>query len=155
MKLTKRKGFTLMELLVVMAVSMILIASLVTMIASISSFRAARDEERRVDDELLAVETRISDWFSQFDVSGTANPMLQGGGHRLVFGGQSASHSGTTLYVGAEEYPTEYIREIVFDTDVANPGLVKCTVSYELLDEDGVEITSGDYVFMMIKRSQS
>ncbi len=156
----RRKGFTLTELLVTLAVSGVILASILVMMVSISSFNQIRTEKTMINEELSLLETYVSEWFSEKDLSSVSAPDVSDT-DMLSFGGEIASFDNlsNTLTLGEDVYNTRFVEGITFekissviDGDLAlieNDNLVKCTVYYSS------ENTTGTYVFMLLKRSDN
>ncbi len=146
----KRKGFTLAELAVTLAVSGIVLTSIITIVVSVISFNQIRTEKTILDDELLLVENRLEDWFSKKDSASFPAPEVSEDGKELACGDKTAmfdASNDTLLLDGAVSCETAYITGISFDQNADNKNLIKCTVSYQ------IEKTSGTYVFTLLKRS--
>ncbi len=143
----KHKGFTLTELLITLAVSGVVLASVLAMVVSVSSYSHIRSESAMVNDELNLVKNRITDWFAKNDSSKNPAPSVNPETGELNFGTENnASFKGDTLTLGEETDTTEYVENITFS---AAGNFVKCTVSYTL---DGAD---KDYTFLMLKKSDN
>ncbi len=143
----KHRGFTLTELVVTMAVTAVILVSLLAMLASLSRFQAAQTQRSQIQEELTCTENYITQWFSARDTASNPPPVIQG--DSLFFGGSALCFDPEQgcLRLDSAQYSCQYIRQIRFHQSSGDPGLIKCTVSYQ--SEDITDV----YVFMLLKRS--
>lgn len=145
----KRRGFTLTELLIVIALTSVVLTAIITMVLSIRGFSQSRDSDFAVNDGILTVESRITSWFSGFDTGDYPEPKVSEDGTILYCGEKSATFdiNEGKLILGDESSVYPWLCGISFSQTADNPNLVKCTLSYSMQDSERT------YTFMLLKRS--
>lgn len=158
----KRHGFTLAELVIVIALSSVVLLAITAMVLSISGYSHARSAELEAKNEVALFETHLGAWFSGFDNSTASEPKTSEDGTMLSFqiageGTASATFNKDTKQLtlgkpdGTEEtlsFP--HLSDVTFSKSTdegANPGLVRCTITYQ------VDEKTRTYTFLLLKHS--
>ena len=159
----KRHGFTLAELVIVIALSSVVLLAITAMVLSISGYSRARSAELEAKNEVALFEARLGAWFSGFDKSTASEPKTQTSedGSMLSFqiageGTASATFNKGTKQLtlrktdGTEEtlsFP--HLSDVTFSksTDEGADRLVKCTITYQ------VDEKTRTYTFLLLKHS--
>lgn len=133
----KRKGFTLTETIVVMALSTIVVAILTGLIVSVVKISNLRENDRNLSDELNRAEYIIKDFCGEHDISG--NTFYVETGDRILKIVQSEQTTMLELNdnaliktVNSEERTLaefSYIKGVTFDVD-SNTNLLKIVLLY-------------------------
>ena len=160
----KRRGFTLAELVIVIALSSVVLLAVTAMMLSISGYSHTRSEELEAKSEIGILESRLTEWFSSLDASGTHAPQVTDSGHGVYFA--TAGTAGTIISAvfnpdagtvtlddrsgGEQTVSCSHLSDVTFSkSDAADPGLVRCTVAYSVNGE------SRTYTFLLLKRSEN
>lgn len=149
----KRRGFTLAELSIVIALSSVVLLAVTTMVISIHSYSRARGADVAANDEIYAFESRTTDWFSGFDTSDCPAPTVSADGKTLFCGGDGGEIATfdtweKKLVLGSASNSYSVISDVTFSQTADNPNLVKCTLTYSAGDNG-----ERTYSFMLLKRS--
>lgn len=77
----KRRGFTITELSVTIAVSTVLLLAIVALIVSSQSYSQFRTVDALLDDEMKAIESGVNSFINEIDtLGGFGAPVITGGG---------------------------------------------------------------------------
>lgn len=77
----KRRGFTITELSVTIAVSTVLLLAIVALIVSSQSYSQFRTVDALLDDEMKAIESGVNSFINEIDtLGGFGAPVISGGG---------------------------------------------------------------------------
>ena len=163
----KRRGFTLAELVIVIALSSVVLLAITAMMFSISGYSHARSAELEAKSEISMLEARLGAWFTGFDSVDTEAPIADENTLSFRVAG-SDGESGKTvsavfnpktgvLTLGKadgedEKLSSSHLSDVRFSkcTDEnVNPGLVRCTVTYR------VDEKTRTYTFLLLKRSEN
>lgn len=139
----KRKGATMAEICIIMAVISIVSMSVVSFITMTSGRSAASIGRLEAIDDLELVETVVDKWFAQ-----TTQPITIDEGMVKVDGLAAIRVDNKTLSVGfqgtdMEDYPLERVKALFFtyeESDTKDDVLYFCTVTYYLKNEDEEQI---------------
>ncbi len=158
----KRHGFTLAELVIVIALSSVVLLAITAMVLSISGYSRARSAELEAKNEVALFEARLGAWFSGFDNSTASEPKTSEDGTMLSFqiAGEkpfSATFNKDTkqLTLGKPDGTGEalsfpHLSDVTFSKSTdegADPGLVRCTITYQ------VDEKTRTYTFLLLKHS--
>ena len=137
----KRKGATMAEICIIMAVISIVSMSVVSFITMTSGRSAASIGRLEAIDDLELVETVVDKWFAQ-----TTQPITIDKDKGMVLVGElpAIRIENRVLYVdfqgaGMEDYPLERVKALFFtceESDTKDDVLYFCTVTYYLKNED-------------------
>lgn len=144
----KRRGFTLTELVIVIALSAIILLSVTSMITFIQSYSRSRDVNIAANNEVSLVETGLRGWFAGYDSADAPAPSVSEDGKRLSIGeGSACFQDGALQLNGGRTVVCSAVTGIVFAIDEANnPNLVKCSIFYTSDKEHTV-------CFLLLKKS--
>lgn len=149
----KRRGFTLTELVIVIALSAIILLSVTSMITFIQSYSRSRDVNIAANNEVSLVETGLRGWFAGYDSADSPDPNVSPDGKTLSIGsiGENGENSacfqdGALQLNGGRTVVCSAVTDIVFAIDGANPNLVKCSIFYTSDKEHTV-------CFLLLKKS--
>lgn len=135
----KRKGATMAEICIIMAVISIVSMSVVSFITMTSGRSAASIGRLEAIDDLELVETVVDKWFAQqTEPVGIKDGMVMEGNLPAI------RIENRVLYVdfqevGMEDYPLERVKALFFtyeESDTKDDVLYFCTVTYYLKNED-------------------
>lgn len=158
----KRHGFTLAELVIVIALSSVVLLAITAMVLSISGYSRARSAELDAKNEVALFETRLGAWFSGFDKSTVSEPKMSKDGTMLSFQIAGEGTSSATFNKGTkqltlrktdgneETFSFPHLSDVTFSKSTdegADPGLVKCTITYQ------VDEKTRTYTFLLLKHS--
>lgn len=137
--INKRRGATLAEMCIVMAVISIVSMSVVSFITMTSGRSAASIGRLEAIDDLELVETVVDKWFAK-----TTQPIKIDKGMVKVGDLAAIRVDNKTLSVdfqetGMEDYPLERVKALFFtceESDTKDDVLYFCTVTYYLKNED-------------------
>lgn len=154
----KKRGFTVVELVVAMSVSAIIVGSIVALLVFTQRYSQFRAADIPARDEMKNVETVIKDFFYKFDKSSYPAPSVEtkGSESTLTFGdGRIVVNNAPFSLVLQQknenkwEYQSQVvstrIQSVTFDRD---GNIVRVDITYN--DSHGNERT---YSFLLIKRS--
>ena len=159
----KKRGFTVVELVVAMSVSAIIVGSIVALLVFTQRYSQFRAADIPARDEMKNVETVIKDFFYKFDSSRYPAPVVDENKSTLTFGDgrivvkKNSSEEQNYSYSLALEQKNENkwehqsqvvstrIQSVTFDSD---GNIVRVDITYN--DSHGNERT---YSFLLIKRS--
>lgn len=159
----KKRGFTVVELVVAMSVSAIIVGSIVALLVFTQRYSQIRAADIPARDEMKNVETVIKDFFYKFDSSRYPAPSVDENKSILTFGAgrivvnKNISEEQNYSYSLALEQKNENrwehqsqvvstrIQSVTFDID---GNIVRVDIKYN--DSHGNERT---YSFLLIKRS--
>lgn len=163
----KKRGFTVVELVVAMSVSAIIVGSIVALLVFTQRYSQIRAADIPARDEMKNVETVIKDFFYKFDKSSYPAPVVETNGSEstLTFGDgrivvkkntseeQNYSYSLALEQLDENENGWEHqsqvvstrIQSVTFDSD---GNIVRVDIKYN--DSHGNPKT---YSFLLIKRS--
>ncbi len=163
----KRHGFTLAELVIVIALSSVVLLAITAMMLSISGYSHARSAELEAKSEISMLEARLGAWFTGFDSVVTEAPIADENTLSFRVAG-SDGESGKTvsavfnpktgvLTLGkadgeSETLSSAHLSDVSFSKSTeadADPGLVRCTVTYR------VDEKTRTYTFLLLKRSEN
>lgn len=145
----KRRGFTLTELVIVIALSAIVLLSVTSMITFIQSYSRSRDVNIAANDEVSLLETGLRGWFSEYDSADYPAPSVSADKKTLSIGEGSACFQGGALLLdGVQSLRCSAVTDIVFAIDGKNPNLVKCSIVYTSDKERTV-------CFLLLKKSKN
>lgn len=160
----KRHGFTLAELVIVIALSSVVLLAITAMVLSISGYSRARSAELEAKNEVALFEARLGAWFSGFDSVVTEAPIADENTLSFRVSGSDGESGKTVSAVfnpktgvltlrktdGTEEtlsFP--HLSDVTFSksTDEGADRLVKCTITYQ------VDEKTRTYTFLLLKHS--
>ena len=159
----KKRGFTVVELVVAMSVSAIIVGSIVALLVFTQRYSQFRAADIPARDEMKNVETVIKDFFYKFDSSRYPAPVVDENKSILTFGDgrivvkKNISEEQNYSYSLALEQKNENrwehqsqvvstrIQSVTFEQD---GNIVRVDITYN--DSHGNERT---YSFLLIKRS--
>ena len=161
----KKRGFTVVELVVAMSVSAIIVGSIVALLVFTQRYSQFRAADIPARDEMKNVETVIKDFFYKFDKSSYPAPVVDENKSILTFGEgkivvkkniseeQNYSYSLALEQLDENENGWEHqsqvvstrIQSVTFDRD---GNIVRVDITYN--DSHGNPKT---YSFLLIKRS--
>ena len=159
----KKRGFTVVELVVAMSVSAIIVGSIVALLVFTQRYSQFRAADIPARDEMKNVETVIKDFFYKFDKSSYPAPVVDENKSILTFGDgrivvkKNISEEQNYSYSLALEQKNENrwehqsqvvstrIQSVTFEQD---GNIVRVDIKYN--DSHGNERT---YSFLLIKRS--
>lgn len=147
----KRRGFTLAELSIVIALSAVVLLAIASMVISMQSYSQARAADISRNSALSTVESRMNAWFSSVDSSNYPAPTVSGE-RELIFGGKASATFDSegkelSLKIGGAGSETVSCPEVADITFACEGNLVKCTVTFHVNEE------SRTYSFLLLKRS--
>lgn len=161
----KKRGFTVVELVVAMSVSAIIVGSIVALLVFTQRYSQIRAADIPARDEMKNVETVIKDFFYKFDSSRYPAPVVDENKSTLTFGDgrivvnkniseeQNYSYSLALEQFNKDKNKWEHqsqvvstrIQSVTFDSD---GNIVRVDITYN--DSHGNPKT---YSFLLIKRS--
>ena len=156
----KKRGFTVVELVVAMSVSAIIVGSIVALLVFTQRYSQFRAADIPARDEMKNVETVIKDFFYKFDSSRYPAPVVEtkGSESTLTFGDGRIVVNNASFSLDMEQKNTDgvwertggrvvstRIQSVTFDSD---GNIVRVDITYN--DSHGNERT---YSFLLIKRS--
>ena len=161
----KKRGFTVVELVVAMSVSAIIVGSIVALLVFTQRYSQFRAADIPARDEMKNVETVIKDFFYKFDSSRYPAPVVDENKSTLTFGDgrivvkkniseeQNYSYSLALEQFNKDKNDWEHqsqvvstrIQSVTFDSD---GNIVRVDIKYN--DSHGNPKT---YSFLLIKRS--
>lgn len=147
----KRRGFTLTELVIVIALSAIVLLSVTSMITFIQSYSRSRDVNIAANNEVSLLETGLRGWFSEYDSAGYPAPSVSEDNKTLSIGEEGSAwfQDGALLLDGVQSLRCSAVTDIVFAIDgEKNPNLVKCSIVYTSDKERTV-------CFLLLKKSKN
>lgn len=161
----KRHGFTLAELVIVIALSSVVLLAITAMVLSISGYSRARSAELEAKNEVALFEARLGAWFSGFDSVATGAPNANGSSLSFQITGAEGESGRTVsavfnrergdLTLGKTDGTVEtlsfpHLSDVTFSKSTdegADPGLVRCTITYQ------VDEKTRTYTFLLLKHS--
>ena len=156
----KKRGFTVVELVVAMSVSAIIVGSIVALLVFTQRYSQFRAADIPARDEMKNVETVIKDFFYKFDSSRYPAPVVERKGSEsiLTFGEGRIVVNNASFSLDMEQKNTDgvwertggrvvstRIQSVTFEQD---GNIVRVDITYN--DSHGNERT---YSFLLIKRS--
>ena len=156
----KKRGFTVVELVVAMSVSAIIVGSIVALLVFTQRYSQIRAADIPARDEMKNVETVIKDFFYKFDKSSYPAPVVETNGSEsiLTFGDGRIVVNNAPFSLDMEQKNTDgawektggrvvstRIQSVTFEQD---GNIVRVDIKYN--DSHGNERT---YSFLLIKRS--
>ena len=156
----KKRGFTVVELVVAMSVSAIIVGSIVALLVFTQRYSQFRAADIPARDEMKNVETVIKDFFYKFDSSRYPAPVVEtkGSESTLTFGEGRIVVNNAPFSLDMEQKNTDgvwektggrvvstRIQSVTFEQD---GNIVRVDITYN--DSHGNERT---YSFLLIKRS--
>ena len=156
----KKRGFTVVELVVAMSVSAIIVGSIVALLVFTQRYSQIRAADIPARDEMKNVETVIKDFFYKFDSSRYPAPVVETNGSEstLTFGDGRIVVNNASFSLDMEQKNTDgvwertggrvvstRIQSVTFEQD---GNIVRVDIKYN--DSHGNERT---YSFLLIKRS--
>lgn len=156
----KKRGFTVVELVVAMSVSAIIVGSIVALLVFTQRYSQFRAADIPARDEMKNVETVIKEFFYKFDKSSYPAPSVEtkGSESTLTFGEGRIVVKNAPFSLDMEQKNTDgawertggrvvstRIQSVTFDSD---GNIVRVDIKYN--DSHGNERT---YSFLLIKRS--
>ena len=156
----KKRGFTVVELVVAMSVSAIIVGSIVALLVFTQRYSQFRAADIPARDEMKNVETVIKDFFYKFDKSSYPAPVVETNGSEstLTFGDGRIVVNNAPFSLDMEQKNTDgvwektggrvvstRIQSVTFEQD---GNIVRVDIKYN--DSHGNERT---YSFLLIKRS--
>ena len=152
----KRRGFTLAELSIVIALSAVVLLAIASMVISMQSYSHARAADISRNSALSMVESRMNAWFSSVDSSNYPAPTVSGE-RELIFGDNASAYNASATFdsegkelllkIGGADSETVSCPEVADITFACEGNLVKCTVTFHVNEE------SRTYSFLLLKRS--
>lgn len=123
-----KRGFTLVELTVVMALVAILMVMIVSFSTMMGDFAGAEESEYAFLEDVSALKETLSDWVAENDVEGNVFSVSDSG--VLSFNGSEVDVSGSNLRYGGETMKgnLDEIASVYFETDT-DTKVIKCTVT--------------------------
>ena len=156
----KKRGFTVVELVVAMSVSAIIVGSIVALLVFTQRYSQFRAADIPARDEMKNVETVIKDFFYKFDNNSYPAPSVDTNENTstLTFGDGKIVVNNASFSLDMEQKNTDgvwertggrvvstRIQSVTFDSD---GNIVRVDITYN--DSHGNERT---YSFLLIKRS--
>ena len=154
----KKRGFTVVELVVAMSVSAIIVGSIVALLVFTQRYSQFRAADIPARDEMKNVETVIKDFFYKFDKSSYPAPVVDENKSTLTFGDGRIVVNNASFSLDMEQKNTDgvwertggrvvstRIQSVTFEQD---GNIVRVDIKYN--DSHGNERT---YSFLLIKRS--
>ena len=156
----KKRGFTVVELVVAMSVSAIIVGSIVALLVFTQRYSQFRAADIPARDEMKNVETVIKDFFYKFDNNSYPAPSVETNGSEsiLTFGEGRIVVNNASFSLDMEQKNTDgvwektggrvvstRIQSVTFEQD---GNIVRVDIKYN--DSHGNERT---YSFLLIKRS--
>lgn len=154
----KKRGFTVVELVVAMSVSAIIVGSIVALLVFTQRYSQIRAADIPARDEMKNVETVIKDFFYKFDKSSYPAPVVDENKSTLTFGDGRIVVNNASFSLDMEQKNTDgvwektggrvvstRIQSVTFDSD---GNIVRVDITYN--DSHGNPKT---YSFLLIKRS--
>lgn len=163
----KKRGFTVVELVVAMSVSAIIVGSIVALLVFTQRYSQFRAADIPARDEMKNVETVIKDFFYKFDKSSYPAPVVETnesentstltfGDGRIVVKKNISEEQNYSYSLALEQFDennwkhqsqvvSTRIQSVTFDSD---GNIVRVDITYN--DSHGNERT---YSFLLIKRS--
>lgn len=161
----KKRGFTVVELVVAMSVSAIIVGSIVALLVFTQRYSQFRAADIPARDEMKNVETVIKDFFYKFDKSSYPAPSVETienkstltfGDGRIVVNKNISEEQNYSYSLALEQFDendwkhqsqvvSTRIQSVTFDRD---GNIVRVDIKYN--DSHGNERT---YSFLLIKRS--
>ena len=154
----KKRGFTVVELVVAMSVSAIIVGSIVALLVFTQRYSQFRAADIPARDEMKNVETVIKDFFYKFDSSRYPAPVVDENKSILTFGDGRIVVNNASFSLDMEQKNTDgvwertggrvvstRIQSVTFEQD---GNIVRVDIKYN--DSHGNERT---YSFLLIKRS--
>ena len=154
----KKRGFTVVELVVAMSVSAIIVGSIVALLVFTQRYSQIRAADIPARDEMKNVETVIKDFFYKFDSSRYPAPVVDENKSTLTFGDGRIVVNNASFSLDMEQKNTDgvwektggrvvstRIQSVTFEQD---GNIVRVDITYN--DSHGNERT---YSFLLIKRS--
>lgn len=154
----KKRGFTVVELVVAMSVSAIIVGSIVALLVFTQRYSQFRAADIPARDEMKNVETVIKDFFYKFDNNSYPAPSVDENKSILTFGYGRIVVNNASFSLDMEQKNTDgewertggrvvstRIQSVTFDRD---GNIVRVDIKYN--DSHGNERT---YSFLLIKRS--
>lgn len=156
----KKRGFTVVELVVAMSVSAIIVGSIVALLVFTQRYSQFRAADIPARDEMKNVETVIKDFFYKFDSSRYPAPSVETNGSEstLIFGDGRIVVNNASFSLDMEQKNTDGVWERT------GGRVVSTRIQSVTFEQDGnivrVDITYNDshgnpktYSFLLIKRS--
>ena len=154
----KKRGFTVVELVVAMSVSAIIVGSIVALLVFTQRYSQFRAADIPARDEMKNVETVIKDFFYKFDSSRYPAPVVDENKSILTFGDGRIVVNNASFSLDMEQKNTDgvwertggrvvstRIQSVTFEQD---GNIVRVDIKYN--DSHGNPKT---YSFLLIKRS--
>ena len=154
----KKRGFTVVELVVAMSVSAIIVGSIVALLVFTQRYSQFRAADIPARDEMKNVETVIKEFFYKFDKSSYPAPSVDENKSILTFGDGRIVVNNASFSLDMEQKNTDgvwektggrvvstRIQSVTFEQD---GNIVRVDIKYN--DSHGNERT---YSFLLIKRS--
>ena len=154
----KKRGFTVVELVVAMSVSAIIVGSIVALLVFTQRYSQFRAADIPARDEMKNVETVIKDFFYKFDKSSYPAPVVDENKSTLTFGDGRIVVNNASFSLDMEQKNTDgvwektggrvvstRIQSVTFEQD---GNIVRVDIKYN--DSHGNPKT---YSFLLIKRS--
>ena len=154
----KKRGFTVVELVVAMSVSAIIVGSIVALLVFTQRYSQFRAADIPARDEMKNVETVIKDFFYKFDNNSYPAPSVDENKSTLTFGEGRIVVNNASFSLDMEQKNTDgvwertggrvvstRIQSVTFEQD---GNIVRVDIKYN--DSHGNERT---YSFLLIKRS--
>ena len=156
----KKRGFTVVELVVAMSVSAIIVGSIVALLVFTQRYSQFRAADIPARDEMKNVETVIKDFFYKFDKSSYPAPVVETNGSEstLTFGDGRIVVNNAPFSLDMEQKNADGVWE------KTGGRVVSTRIQSVTFEQDGnivrVDITYNDshgnpktYSFLLIKRS--
>ena len=156
----KKRGFTVVELVVAMSVSAIIVGSIVALLVFTQRYSQIRAADIPARDEMKNVETVIKEFFYKFDKSSYPAPVVETNGSEstLTFGDGRIVVNNASFSLDMEQKNTDGLWE------KTGGRVVSTRIQSVTFEQDGnivrVDITYNDshgnpktYSFLLIKRS--
>ena len=154
----KKRGFTVVELVVAMSVSAIIVGSIVALLVFTQRYSQFRAADIPARDEMKNVETVIKDFFYKFDNNSYPAPVVDENKSTLTFGDGRIVVNNAPFSLNMEQKNTDgawektggrvvstRIQSVTFEQD---GNIVRVDITYN--DSHGNPKT---YSFLLIKRS--
>ena len=154
----KKRGFTVVELVVAMSVSAIIVGSIVALLVFTQRYSQFRAADIPARDEMKNVETVIKDFFYKFDNNSYPAPVVDENKSTLTFGAGRIVVNNASFSLDMEQKNTDGVWERT------GGRVVSTRIQSVTFEQDGnivrVDITYNDshgnpktYSFLIIKRS--
>lgn len=155
----RRRGFTIAELAITIAVSTLLVSAVIALLVSLQEYSQFRAADIPVREELEQIEREIKDFFASYDSAEYPAPEPDASGSALRFGSDdSIAASGsspctltftslTDGEVSAEILTAPSVASVLFESG-RRENIIKATIHYR----DG-ENEEKSYSFMLVKKS--